>query len=177
MSCRNILPPSLGSKGSQPRYLKKHVVSQALQATQSYNQKTILFIATAIRIMFNIILCSEPHLFIILTSSDSKYIKSVRYNLKDHYCNNKECIVTRCLKGKTAEPKRQSLLGNGSVNTFPWKPSNVTAATVTHTTEELLKAVFSVRSMQRLCKESQLGLWVNSETGSVQSALACNNEL
>jgi hypothetical protein len=46
-----------------------------------------------------------------------------------------------------------------SVNTLTWQPSYVTAITDTYTTiEELLEAVFSVGSMQRLYKESQLGL-------------------
>jgi hypothetical protein len=54
--------------------------------------------------------------------------------------------------------RRRPLLGSGSVNKFPRQPNYVTAATDTHATiEELLEAVFSVGSMERLHKESQLG--------------------
>jgi hypothetical protein len=51
------------------------------------------------------------------------------------------------------------LLANGSVNMFPWQPNHLTSAVDTHTTiEKLLEAVFSMWSLQRLCKESQLEL-------------------
>jgi hypothetical protein len=60
-------------------------------------------------------------------------------------------IVTQCLKGEIVELERWLLLGNGCVNMFPWQPSHVTAATVTHATiEEPLEAVFFVGSTLRL---------------------------
>jgi hypothetical protein len=59
--------------------------------------------------------------------------------------------------------QRQPLLGNGSANTSvarQWFNSrHLMAATDTHTTiEELLEAVFSVRSVRRLYNEDQLPL-------------------
>jgi hypothetical protein len=42
------------------------------------------------------------------------------------------------------------------------------------TREELLESVFSVGSMQKLYKKSQLGLKVSSESEGV---LACNSEM
>jgi hypothetical protein len=49
------------------------------------------------------------------------------------------------------------LLENGSVNTVPKEPDNVTAATDTHATiEELLEAMFFIRSVPTLYKENVL---------------------
>jgi hypothetical protein len=48
--------------------------------------------------------------------------------------------------------RRHPLLGNGSVNSFPWQPNHVTAATDTHATiEEVLETVFSMQSRPTLC--------------------------
>jgi hypothetical protein len=58
-------------------------------------------------------------------------------------------IVAWCLKVELMELERWSLLGNGSVNTFPWQQSHVTAATVKHAVE----AVFLVGSTLRLYNE------------------------
>jgi hypothetical protein len=53
--------------------------------------------------------------------------------------------VTCLLKAGIAEPEKTSLLGIGSVNTFPPQPNHITTVTDTHgTIEELLKAAFSV---------------------------------
>jgi hypothetical protein len=47
--------------------------------------------------------------------------------------------------------RRCPMLGNGSVNMFPWEATHVTAATDMHATkEELLEMVFSVGSVSRL---------------------------
>jgi hypothetical protein len=44
--------------------------------------------------------------------------------------------------------------GNNSVNTFLWQPAHMTAATDTHATiEELLEAVYTFGSMQRVYNE------------------------
>jgi hypothetical protein len=65
----------------------------------------------------------------------------------DDFCNGRKFLVGR----------RDD--GNGSVHTLQWQPNHVTDTTDTNAKiEELLEAVFSVRSMQRLHKESQLGL-------------------
>jgi predicted SPOUT superfamily RNA methylase MTH1 len=60
--------------------------------------------------------------------------------------------VTRLLKARTVEPEETPVVREWLVNTFPRQGIQ------NSTTEELLEAVFSMLSMQRLYKESQLEL-------------------
>jgi hypothetical protein len=63
----------------------------------------------------------------------------------DNFCNDSKFLVGR----------RDD--GNGSVNTLPWQSNHMTGTTDTKAKiEELLEAVFSIRSIQRLHKNSQL---------------------
>jgi hypothetical protein len=55
--------------------------------------------------------------FIILIGIDCFHFPADTWKQGDN-------IVAWCLKGEIVEPERRPLLGNRSVNTFPWQPSN-----------------------------------------------------
>jgi hypothetical protein len=76
------------------------------------------------------------------------------------------CSVTYFLKARAMEPEKQSLLANGSENTFVSRQrldKHVSAATDEHVTiNVLLEIIFYTQSVQRAYKEDNWGKQTSS---------------